>query len=128
MKPVPEPVHLFAAADAADRDDALRLGQRLLGPGLLLLAIVFLVLDIDMPNLSGMQLTDLLRDKGIMIVFCTAYSEFAVESYEKNAIDYLLKPISYNRFLSAFDKVLKKSQSMGKIKSVLSIRTTRIIL
>lgn len=64
-------------------------------------------LDIDMPNLDGMKLSELIRDKDIQIIFCTAYSEYAVESYEKEAIDYLLKPIAYERFLKAVKKALK---------------------
>lgn len=65
------------------------------------------LLDIDMPNLDGMKLSELIRDKDIQIIFCTAYSEYAVESYEKEAVDYLLKPISYERFLKAVNKALK---------------------
>ncbi|MBN2414652.1 response regulator transcription factor [bacterium] len=61
-------------------------------------------LDIDMPNLSGMQLAELLRERKVMIVFSTAYAEFAVESYEKNAVDYLLKPVPYERFLKAVER------------------------
>ncbi|UCE40254.1 MAG: response regulator transcription factor [Candidatus Aminicenantes bacterium] len=64
-------------------------------------------LDIDMPNLDGMKLSELIRYKDIQVIFCTAYSEYAVESYEKEAIDYLLKPISYERFLKAVKKALK---------------------
>jgi len=64
-------------------------------------------LDIDMPNLDGMRLSDLIRNKTIHVIFCTAYSEYAVESYEKEAIDYLLKPIAYERFLKAVKKALK---------------------
>jgi DNA-binding LytR/AlgR family response regulator len=64
-------------------------------------------LDIDMPNLDGMQLSELIRNKDIYVIFCTAYSEYAVESYEKDAIDYLLKPIAYERFLRAVQKALK---------------------
>lgn len=63
-------------------------------------------LDIDMPNLDGMQLAELLRNKDMKVIFCTAYSEYAVESYEKEAVDYLLKPIAYDRFLKAVDKAL----------------------
>jgi DNA-binding LytR/AlgR family response regulator len=65
------------------------------------------LLDIDMPNLDGMQLSQLIRNKDIQVIFCTAYSEYAVESYEKEAIDYLLKPIAYERFLKAIKKALK---------------------
>lgn len=64
-------------------------------------------MDIDMPNLDGMHLSELIRDKDLQVIFCTAYSEYAVESYEKEAIDYLLKPISYERFCKAANKALK---------------------
>ena len=64
--------------------------------------IVFL--DIDMPELDGMQIAEILKDRDVKVIFTTAYSEFAVKSYEKNAIDYLLKPFSFERF----DKCLKK--------------------
>ena len=74
--------------------------------------IVFL--DIDMPNLDGMQLSELIRNKDIHVIFCTAYSEYAVESYEKEAIDYLLKPIAYERFLKAVKKVLNVRRGEAK--------------
>jgi two-component system LytT family response regulator len=69
-------------------------------------------LDIDMPNLDGMRLSELIRGKDTHVIFCTAYSEYAVESYEKEAIDYLLKPIEYERFLKAVKKA-QKSKSEG---------------
>jgi len=69
--------------------------------------IDLLFLDIDMPNLDGMQMADLVRGRDTQIVFCTAYSEYAVESYEKEAADYLLKPIAYERFLKAVNRVLQ---------------------
>ncbi|MFC2167303.1 LytR/AlgR family response regulator transcription factor [Acidobacteriota bacterium] len=92
------------------------------------LDIVFM--DIDMPNLNGMHLSELIRSKNIQVIFCTAYSEYAVESYEKNAVDYLLKPIAYERFCKAVEKAQKarfglfeqdrtinpeKSENAGKI-------------
>ena len=61
-------------------------------------------LDINMPQLDGMELANVLQ-KPQLIVFTTAYAEYAVESYEKNAVDYLLKPITFERFLIAFNKV-----------------------
>jgi two-component system LytT family response regulator len=67
--------------------------------------IVFL--DIDMPNLDGMQLAELLRNKDVQVIFCTAYSEYAVKSYEKEAVDYLLKPIAYERFVKAVEKAIR---------------------
>ncbi|MDX1939211.1 MAG: LytTR family DNA-binding domain-containing protein [Saprospiraceae bacterium] len=60
-------------------------------------------LDINLPQLSGMQLAGLLADK-YQIIFTTAYSEYAVESYELNAIDYLLKPITFERFIKSAQK------------------------
>ena len=68
-------------------------------------------LDINMPLLSGMQLASLLP-AGQLFIFTTAYSEFAVESYEKNAVDYLLKPITLDRFLKAVAKALQLLQPL----------------
>jgi two-component system, LytTR family, response regulator len=64
----------------------------------------FIFLDINMPKLSGMELAVLLP-KGTKIVFTTAYSEYAAESYSFDTIDYLLKPITLNRFLSSTQKI-----------------------
>jgi DNA-binding LytR/AlgR family response regulator len=60
-------------------------------------------LDINMPELSGIQLLKALQSPP-MVVFTTAYPEFAAESYEYNAIDYLVKPVRYERFLKAVSK------------------------
>lgn len=62
-----------------------------------------LFLDIQMPDLTGIQLSLLLKDK-TKIIFTTAYPQFAVEGFELNAVDYLLKPIAFNRFIAAIDK------------------------
>ena len=62
-----------------------------------------LFLDIQMPDLTGIQLSLLLKDK-VKIIFTTAYSQFAVEGFELNAVDYLLKPIAFNRFIAAVEK------------------------
>jgi DNA-binding LytR/AlgR family response regulator len=61
-------------------------------------------LDINMPDLSGMQMVQTLSPRPT-IIFTTAYSHYAVESYTLNAIDYLLKPITFERFLAAVNKV-----------------------
>jgi two-component system LytT family response regulator len=63
-----------------------------------------LINDIDMPELSGLRLGELVDRRKIRLVFCTAYAEFAAESYELQALDYLLKPISFERFLKAVAK------------------------
>lgn len=56
--------------------------------------------DIQMPNLSGMELSRMLPER-TRIIFTTAFSEYAVEGFKVRALDYLLKPISYDDFLSA---------------------------
>ena len=56
--------------------------------------------DIQMPNLSGMELSRMLPER-TRIIFTTAFSEYAVEGFKVRALDYLLKPISYEDFLSA---------------------------
>lgn len=63
-------------------------------------------LDIQMPDLTGIQLSSLIKDK-THIIFTTAYAQFAVEGFEMNAVDYLLKPIAFNRFITAVEKVKK---------------------
>ncbi len=62
-----------------------------------------LFLDIKMPSVSGLNFYKAVK-QNTMVIFTTAFSEFAVVSYELNAIDYLLKPISLNRFKQATEK------------------------
>lgn len=66
--------------------------------------IDLIFLDINMPDISGIELTQSLS-KPISIVFTTAYSEYAVQSFDLDAVDYLLKPFSFARFLKACNKV-----------------------
>ncbi len=63
-------------------------------------------LDINMPRLSGVQLAKIIP-ANCRIIFTTAYSEYAVESYHLEATDYLLKPISFERMLQAVKKAKK---------------------
>jgi len=62
-----------------------------------------LFLDINMPQVSGISLLKSLSNPPL-VIFTTAYPEFAVEGYELNAVDYLLKPFSFERFLKAVNK------------------------
>lgn len=71
-------------------------------------------LDINMPDLSGMQLVQTLSPRP-MIIFTTAYSHYAVESYTLNAMDYLLKPITFERFLAAVNKVVAAVAGRGGV-------------
>ena len=62
-------------------------------------------LDIEMPGLTGIELIRSIPNPPLFI-FTTSYSEFAVESYAINAIDYLLKPFTFNRFSNAIEKAI----------------------
>ncbi len=66
-----------------------------------------LFLDIQMPKLNGFELVELLDSKP-EIIFCTAYDQFAIKAFELNAVDYLLKPFSFERFNDAVDKALNR--------------------
>jgi len=63
-----------------------------------------LFLDINMPSLTGIDLYKAVQ-QNTMVIFTTAYSEYAVEGFNLNAIDYLLKPFTFDRFMQAVNKV-----------------------
>ena len=65
-------------------------------------------LDIQMPEITGIQLSKII-DKETKIIFTTAYPQFALDSYDVAAIDYLLKPIEFDRFYKAVLKVQQKN-------------------
>lgn len=65
--------------------------------------IDLIFLDINMPKLNGIEFLNVLEQKP-KIIFTTAYSEYALESYDYNTADYLLKPIDFKRFLKAVTK------------------------
>ncbi|MFI5160608.1 MAG: LytR/AlgR family response regulator transcription factor [Sphingobacteriales bacterium] len=75
--------------------------------------IDLIFLDINMPDINGMQLIQTLATKP-MVIFTTAYSNYAVESYNLNAVDYLLKPITFERFLAAVNKASGQLSSQNK--------------
>ena len=66
-----------------------------------------LFIDIEMPEINGMELVATLTHKP-EVIFTTAYREYAVEGFELNALDYLVKPIPFPRFLKAIEKFLEK--------------------
>ncbi|XZF12798.1 LytR/AlgR family response regulator transcription factor [Chitinophagaceae bacterium MMS25-I14] len=61
-------------------------------------------LDIQMPSISGIDFVNAMQQENIMVIFTTAYSEYAVEGFNLNAVDYLLKPYSPERFIQAVAK------------------------
>jgi DNA-binding LytR/AlgR family response regulator len=69
-----------------------------------------LFLDIQMPDITGLEFIKTL-DNPPNVIITTAYKEFAVDGYELNVVDYILKPFSFERFLKATNKVLEKMEN-----------------
>lgn len=67
-----------------------------------------LLLDIQMPEMDGLTLAKLLPYNSTNIIFTTAFSEYTLEAFELNVVDYLMKPFSYERFQKAIQKVLSR--------------------
>lgn len=79
-------------------------------------SIDLMFLDIQMPQVTGVEFLKSLENPPL-VIFTTAYSNYAVEGFELNALDYLLKPISFDRFSKAVEKV-KEQISLRKIADV----------
>lgn len=80
------------------------------------------ILDIEMPDLNGMAVANLLENK--YIIFTTAYKEFAVEAFEIDAVDYITKPVKKERLEKAVAKVLKRIEKQEQ-KQFISINTNK---
>lgn len=75
--------------------------------------VQLLFLDIQMPELSGVEFAKILP-KETRVIFTTAFNQYAIEGYKVNALDYLLKPISYQDFLLSTDRAMEWFSSQNK--------------
>jgi DNA-binding LytR/AlgR family response regulator len=76
--------------------------------------IDLLLLDIEMPGMTGLELTKKLGNKSPLIIFTTAKTDYAVEAFELNVVDYLVKPVAPARFLQAIEKTKEVAESTKK--------------
>lgn len=120
-----EPLALTVIKSLCDKNDSINLQRTFTQPSEALrylhkYPVDLIFCDIQMPAMTGINLVKALQQK-TMVIFTTAFSEYAVVSYELNAIDYLLKPINLKRFTQAiskaqeyFDYINKQDQSADK--------------
>ncbi|SBV97451.1 LytTR family DNA-binding domain-containing protein [uncultured Dysgonomonas sp.] len=120
-----EPLALTVIKSLCDKNNSINLQRTFTQPSEALkylhkYPVDLIFCDIQMPAMTGINLVKALRQK-TMVIFTTAFSEYAVVSYELNAIDYLLKPINLKRFAQAiskaqeyFDYINKQDQSTDK--------------
>lgn len=93
-------------------------------------AVDLAFLDINMQSLNGFELLESLTRKPL-VIFTTAYSEYAVKSYAVDALDYLMKPISFSRFLKAVNKAdgylhggnLAKTEVIAQEETIISVKS-----
>lgn len=79
--------------------------------------IDIILLDIHMPEISGLEFARSMQQRP-EVIFTTAYSEYALEGFELNVVDYLLKPIAFNRFFQAISKATDKILSAAALKNI----------
>ena len=99
VKKTPSLQLIGACANAMDAMDMLRQQP-----------VDLLFLDIQMPEITGITFLKILQ-KRPLVIFTTAYSQYAMEGYELDVVDYLLKPITFDRFLKAVDKAIHRLQT-----------------
>lgn len=81
------------------------------------------ITDIEMPGMDGLSVANLLKDK--MVIFTTAYKEYAVEAFDIEAIDYITKPVKKDRLQKAVTKALEKINKKTSTKKFAQLNTDK---
>jgi len=122
-----EPLALKIIAHFCDEIDFIQLEKTFTKPSeaikhLKKFPVDLLFLDIQMPSKNGLDFYKMLEQE-TMVIFTTAYSEYAVEGFNVNAVDYLLKPFSFERFQIA----VQKAQNENNFRQSVSVQTQLLI-
>ena len=112
-----EPLSIELLSSYASKIDKLNLVQTFSNP---LEALAYLqnnevdliFLDIQMPELSGIDFAKVVS-KNASVIFITAYPEYAVKGFELNAVDYLMKPVTFQRYVESVDRITNNKQKAG---------------
>lgn len=81
------------------------------------------ILDIEMPQMNGLQVANLLKEK--LVIFTTAYKEYAADAFDLNAVDYVRKPVTLERLKLAVQKATKRNMDKNTTKSHMVINTDK---
>lgn len=84
--------------------------------------IELIFLDIEMPNENGFALFEYFDKPNFVTIFCTAYSEYAIQAFEVSAVDYLLKPVTISKLQDAIEKAIKTRGQNQILQSVNTLR------
>jgi two-component system LytT family response regulator len=91
------------------------------------------LLDIQMPGASGLEVAACLPRPRPKIIFCTAFDQYAVDAFELHAVDYLLKPVNRVRLAQAIDRIRKKTEQdaeaeVDRVAKAMSARCSRLLV
>ena len=85
-------------------------------------AVELVFLDIEMPNENGFALFEYFDKPNFVTIFCTAYSEYAIQAFEVSAVDYFLKPVTISKLQDAVEKAIKTQGQNQILQSVNTLR------
>ncbi len=99
--------------------DSLNLKETFLNPKLALNflisnAVDIIFLDIDMPQMNGLDFIDAYKGKG-KVILCTAYQQYAIQGFDKEVADYLLKPVTYERFMRGIQRAFSLMERVENV-------------